>query len=546
MIAAGWAMAWPLWRRHRWGLASVFFYLLGMAAVVHAVPAERLGELGQPHESSSRAFGILISVPFLLGLAYLAAVFAHGFEAALEAGQSGFPARTFALPVRTMALVGWPMLQGAGTAALAAALWTALVLRPCGFEVSTGLMALLAATFLAWVQTLIWTPFGLPWLRVAVAVLFLPLLAMSPRIAPLFAGGPDKLPAVLASLLLLAMVLALLSVSRARRGELLLSIVAWSGDRAATERTESRPSRPFASPLAAQAWYEWRLHGRVLPLVIACMLPFFVVPSLFLLDPADADGNMRSLLFLVPVLAFLIGLRIGRMSPWIGGSRGLTPFLATRPLREAEFVAAKLRMAARSALTAWALVLTILGLWLLYSGHYADLAAYGQRMARNGGAVRTCVFLSLLLPGMIALTWKHLAENVAVGLAGRPWLGYASGGFFFGLLLAGLFVLGSPERHTLYDYVLPLVGWLAVGIKLVLAGWAIDTLFRRGMLTPRTLARLVVFWLVLVCALFGLGWWFLHEERNLDVSLLALVAILVVSLARPLSAPLALAWDRHR
>src|SRR5262249_60619186 len=104
--------------------------------------------------------------PLLFGLIYVLAVFCHGFENALEEGESCCPTRMFALPVRTLALVGWPLACGAAALAL---LWLAvalLVLRPCGLQAPLLWPACLLVALLAWSQALLWLPFGLRWLRV--------------------------------------------------------------------------------------------------------------------------------------------------------------------------------------------------------------------------------------------------------------------------------------------------------------------------------------------------------------------------------------------
>src|SRR5437763_163358 len=92
------ALAWELWGRHRWGLAVVLLMLL-IAGVLFNT------RLAGPVEPTS---AILCSLQFVLALVYVAAIFAYGFESKLEVRESGFPARQFALPVRTMFLVGWP------------------------------------------------------------------------------------------------------------------------------------------------------------------------------------------------------------------------------------------------------------------------------------------------------------------------------------------------------------------------------------------------------------------------------------------------------
>ena len=98
MHAPALAIAWRLFGRHRLGLGLLAGYVATAAVVANAVPL------------SPRA-GMLASLSLLVGLGYVAAVFAYGFgKAPLEGRESGFPPDMLTLPVRTWALVGWPML----------------------------------------------------------------------------------------------------------------------------------------------------------------------------------------------------------------------------------------------------------------------------------------------------------------------------------------------------------------------------------------------------------------------------------------------------
>src|SRR5688500_15089145 len=126
MRSAALALSWQIWWRHRLGLAAVAAALLAFAAVVCALPT---GTFGPIH-------GHLWSYLFVFGLGYVATAFAYGFDSPLEQRGSGFPGRQLLLPVRTAALVAWPMLQGTAAVALLWAGWAWFVLRPVGVEVS--------------------------------------------------------------------------------------------------------------------------------------------------------------------------------------------------------------------------------------------------------------------------------------------------------------------------------------------------------------------------------------------------------------------------
>src|SRR5262245_48967344 len=111
MLPISLAIAWPLWRRHHWGLLAVLGYLAMVTATASLATA-----LFDP-----RAVTAILG-PISLSLAcpavYLIAVFSYGFEADVNARESCFPPGLLRLPVRTAALVGWPAAYGAAAGIL--------------------------------------------------------------------------------------------------------------------------------------------------------------------------------------------------------------------------------------------------------------------------------------------------------------------------------------------------------------------------------------------------------------------------------------------
>src|SRR5438477_13071623 len=123
MLASSLAIAWPLWRRHRLGLIAVvafFAVAVGGALLLSAIlnlttipnAAENFRN-GSESVLGPIAF-VLAGVSFL----YLIGVFSYGFDADIGTAESCFPAGQFRLPLGTLPLVGWPMVYGAGVAAL--------------------------------------------------------------------------------------------------------------------------------------------------------------------------------------------------------------------------------------------------------------------------------------------------------------------------------------------------------------------------------------------------------------------------------------------
>src|SRR5437867_1079200 len=369
------AIGWEFRRRHRWGLIAVAGYWFVVATIRFLILEPR-----EPVLVDSVRFAAVVSVPLTTTFVYLLAVFSFGFAGDLAARPSMYPARMFTLPVTNAALVGWPMLYG--TAAVAV-LWLAarlFAVWPSGIEIPLIWPALLAAALLAWTQALTWMPYGLPGIRLIVAVLCLAALDTVVLLAIHFKAREPMMLAILAPQLPLAYLVARFAVARARRGDVpdWRGLSAWSG---AIADALPRPRDHLSSPGRAQVWFEWRRHGRSLPALVGLVLPF----ELALLWLAkDAPAFVFEILFLVlitpPFMAAFTAWTVSKPHPNASDSYGVGPFIATRPLTSAELIAAKLHMAMWSALAAWLLVLVAIPLALEWSGTWSVVKDGAQRM----------------------------------------------------------------------------------------------------------------------------------------------------------------------
>lgn len=534
------ALAWQLWGRHRRGLAVVAAALLVCAALAHALPAD----------TWDRTNAALPSMQFVFALLYVAAAFAFGFECQLEAKESGFPARMFTLPVRTGVLVGWPMLQGMAAVALLWAAWAYFVLRPSGIEAPLAMTALLAAAFVAVLEALLWSPFGLPWVRVLAAVLLLPTLLLSPLFGPALGATETGLLWLFAALVPAAFVVAFAGVARARRGD----NPDWQArsitplPRAA--RFDVRPQRPFPSPQRAQFWFERRRHFLTFPVAVGCFLLLHLAMILWVEQrPENRIKLGLNFLFCPPLLAPFLGCFLGRAGASAGNPYPLSSFTATRPVSAGTLVAAKLKVAALGTLAAWALVLVAALVWARAAGIDERLPAWWSHLVREHGAWKVGAAVLLAVIGLYLITWKLLVDSLFLGLAGRPWI-------FRGALLAyGLgptFALTQAVRWmdraqfsaTLWDT----LSWWAAGavlLKLLAAGVVLHALLRSGLVEARTLTKLLGVWLLLAGGLFALAS-AVVPAGAIPASLIARGVVLALPLARLAAAPLAMAWNRHR
>src|SRR5216117_1935660 len=415
------AIGWEFRRRHRWGLIAVAGYLVVMAMIRFLIL-----EPGEPVLVDSGRFAALVSVPLTATFVYLLAVFSFGFAGDLAARHSMYPARMFTLPVTNAALVGWPMLYGTAAVAI---LWLAarlFAVWPSGIEIPVIWPALLAAALLAWTQALTWMPYGLPGIRLIVAVLCLAALDTVVLLAIHFKAGEPRMVAILAPQVPLAYLVARFAVARARRGE----VPDWRGvfGRLASNAVRTRRRDHFPSPARAQAWFEWRRHGLSLPALVGLLLPF----ELALLWLAkDAPAFVFEILFLAlitpPFMAAFTAWTVSQPNPQVRDSYGVPPFIATRPLTSAELIAAKLQMAMWSALAAWLLVLVAIPLALEWSGTWLVVSERASHAIDLVGTPRATAITLLVVSGLIASTWKQLVQSLCIGLTGREWLIRSSG-----------------------------------------------------------------------------------------------------------------------
>jgi len=525
-------------------MLGVITYLIVLAGIKLVVIAH-----GTPiYLDSPESFAFVVMVPLTASFTYFLALFTFGLDGDLAARQSMFPARRFTLPLTTTALAGWPMLYGSVAIVL---LWLALrtfALWPAGVELPTIWPALLAVSLLAWTQALTWMPYPLPGLRIIMAVLCLGTIDTTALLALHFHARGSLMIGIVAPQIPLAYIVGRIAVARARRGEL----PDWRGGFVRVAHIAdalSHRREHFRSAASAQAWYEWRRYGSSLPAWVGILLPF----ELVLLWVA---GDSTSLVFTIlagvlltpPFVATFAAAAVSNSSSSASDSYVVTAFIATRPLTNAELVAAKLRMAMRSTVVAWLLVLVSIPIALKFSGTSAIVLDRWHRVGEIVGMPRAVVLSLLILAGCIALTWTQLVQSLYIGLTGRASL--IKGSVF---LVLGFFFLFGPFAEWIIDSrrlgevwsALPLIFAVLVGLKMIAAVWIGVRLHDRHLVSDRTLVTGAACWSLAVFALYGVLIWLL-DTPHIPHYLLMLIAILAIPLARLSAAPLALAWNRHR
>ena len=538
------AVAWEFRQRHRWGLIALIAYLMVLAAVKLVVVAR-----GIPiYLDSGESFAFVIMVPLTATFTYFLAVFTFGLDGDLAARQSMYPARLFTRPVTTAALAGWPMLYGAAAMMI---LWLAtrlFALWPSGIPVPIVWPAFGAASLLAWTQALTWMPYPLPGLRIIIAVLWLGTIDAIVLLALHFKAGETVMLGILVPQVPLAYLAARFAVARARRGD----VPDWRGAfewLARIVRVPSLRREHFTSPARAQAWLEWRQHGRSLPAWVGILLPFELI-----LLWAAGDSTVLvfeiliSVLLTPPFVATFAAPATSKSSSSPGDFYGVTPFIATRPLTNADLIAAKMKMAIWSTASTWLLILLALPLALELSGTSALVLDRWHRLNEVVGPPRAVVLVALVIAACIASTWKHLVQSLYIGLTGRAYIIKGSV-----LLLLGFLIVFGPFAEWIIDSgrlgelcnALPLILAILASFKMIAAVWIITRLYRGHVLTDRTLVIGASCWTLAVFALYAVLVWLL-DTPHIPHYLLMLLAILFIPLARLSAAPLALASNRHR
>ena len=533
-------MAWEFRARHRWGVLGVALYLVILAAIKLAGAAR-----GAPlYADNPESFAFMVMVPLSATATYFLAIFTFGLDGDLAARQSMYPSRRLTLPVTTTALAFWPMLFGSAAMVI---VWLALrtfATWPAAVVIPRFWPAFLATSLLAWTQALTWMPYPLPGLRIIAMVLWLGVIDTTALIAVHFNASEWLMIGILAPQIPLAYTVARYSVSRARSGE----VADWRWLSLPRMRDLSR-RRKFRSAAAAQAWFEWRRHGWSVPTWVAILLPF----ELVLLWPARDSASLAFTILLGVLLTppFVATFAAAAVSVSSSDRREVSAgdaFMATRPLTNAQLVAAKLNMAVRSTLVAWAIVFIAVPIALKLSGAWAVINHAWHRDSEFLGFPRAVVLSLLIVAGCMAATWTQLVQTLYIGLTGRSSLIKASVFLTIGFIfLFGPFADWIADSGRLGEIwsALPLILSTLVAVKMIVVIWLGQRLFRRRLLSDRALVGGAAVWCAAVLALYGVLAWLL-DAPHIPHYLLMLVAILTIPIARLSAAPVALDWNRHR
>ncbi|TWU13288.1 hypothetical protein CA54_21210 [Symmachiella macrocystis] len=543
------AFAWQFWRHYPLVTTGGSIYLIALS-IAHLVIA---GETWHP------AIAAITLGPLLLVLLYLLLVFSYSDRADVFVKESAFPTYLFTLPVSSRALAGWPMVLGGLTLAAfwlttsglvlpqtLSAIGIAPAMRVTDWIAWSVLIALMLAAMLAWLQAVLWTTFPLVLMRVLAAIA---VLAGIPTGVALAAQGSVPLwmtAVVLGGSLPLAYMVAVISVGRSRRGD----VLHW---RTATLRTgistvkKPHQYRQFSSPYAAQRWLEWRRSGRLV--VYVTLGSVFVLSLMSVLD--IGRGSFLLLILLVPpYIACIAGMSLGSVA-LRREQVEMSPFLAARPLSSAGFVGAKMQAALVSCSASCGIAVLGIVVTILIRGPQTRGLTNWQELTDAFSPLQIVALAGFAVTGYLGLTWLLSVQALFVKLCGRRWLegvmGILVGGGFLGGIYAALHyssVNWPPEIPTFWSN----AGWIVVSlvtIKLTAALFVVRGILKSRLLSAAVLQRWVWVWLAIWAVVVAFLYWILPVKIVTGVEIM-LATTLLLPINRLLLAVPALSWNRHR
>ena len=539
------ALLWEIWRRNR----------IAVAVIVAATVAGRLLDYAeQPTDDPSSFIALLWMVSFL----FLFGVFSYT-ESSGTRGIGSFPRRLFTLPVSSLRLAAVPVLTGIASVEVLYLLWLGPLSR--GGSLTTPFVAVLLGASMVFFQAVFWMLERLGPLRLMIAggVAFLVnvvgLLPSWPPSPPPPWRSEAAVGLAVAALAVVVFLLAWRHISRLRCGGGGRSTHRLTPLIASTGGAVPRHRAPFASPAAAQFWFEWRCSGVVLPALVGGVLAAVVAPFSWF-SRGDANGSFQLLVgtLATPImLAIPVGMAFARPMFW-SEDLALPAFVAIRPLTDEQIVAIKMKVAAASVAISWLLTVCFVGLWLSL---WANVDAVSQLAIQwwafhEHSPLSVFGTVALILVAGVVLTWRFLVSRLWSGLSGSRPLFMASVMSAVLVVIAGMvfpadrlpgWVLENPAR-------MGGVVWL-MSIAVVAKCWLAAYSWRR--VSARHLRQYALVWGAATTCLLTLTmllWGVLRIYVALDIyrfqGFMILVALLAVPLGRVGLAPSCLARNRHR
>ncbi len=544
------ALMWETFSHGRWWILG--FFLFG-----NMLPMLIFGALS-PYEIESDDNAFLIMHVMFLPLIMFQ------FGAGIVAAQ-GSMSRLYAKPISTPSLVAWQMFPGGFLLAMEVAV--AALMYSKIYHMNWPILGPSLFAIVAWAS-----------LQVLVSVSQKRLssfcLAASPSIV-LFSwlgsqyGGwftqPDHYwtnvtPGDIATMscaVAIAYWVTVIAVKRDRCGEPMPSLGGWKWILRTWESFVAKSpicDRPFRSPMEAHFWYEWRLKGWAMPLIV--ILGYAVVASVGCIQiifgkyqgNAFSDVHEANLIggAMIPGVAGFVGLLIGisstgsanrNHSPTISdlfdqkNAEELGHFLSTRPFTNSDFAKTCLRMTGRSLLITWAIWATMFVAWLFFADilHRLPKSVFPEPVG------------AWYLPLIVLGSWITMANLAAIGLSGRGTrLTFAFVSGIIGIAIAEVVIkqrCSNDVQQNLFQASI----WIASIATLIVTPIACAKAYRRGLLSVKVLWILAAISAAIACLVIGL------EAKTLPILAYPMImAFSALSILPFATIPLAITWNRHR
>ncbi len=333
---------------------------------------------------------------------------------------------------------------------------------------------------------------------------------------------------------------AIASVQRTRRGELweFATLRAWWERQIAGLHAAPQ----FRSPMAAQAWCQWRQTFGALPICLIVLFMLFMLAfRLFGLVPTTTMLEVMALLPLTTLtllLPMVFGLMLGNCGG-VGTWRGMSHVLATRPVTDTFIALALLRNCAQVLLGAWGtwfVCLSIVAGLLSLSGNRTEVlqALFPTSFNNDLRSVLPIVVLPLL-------SWTFTTIMATLIATGRPWLSV--------LVLVSIFCptvwfVASRETYSPATFAWLVHSWLLLSgsFYLGVTTWAFIAALRQRLIGSRLVVPAALAWLLASAALILYPGQSSHDASWIYHSI-GLFALAIFPFA---AMPLAVRWNRHR